>query len=58
MNCFDMTPDMIAALSYSYERLEDGDEGMAVDAYVEYKRLEHDHFVRTIGDRELYEMGF
>lgn len=53
----DMTFEMAAALNYAYECLEDGDEGMAVDAYVEYKRLEHDEFVRTIGDRELYEMG-
>ena len=58
MNYFDMTPEMAAALSYAYERFEEGEESMAADAYVEYKRLEHDNFVRTIGDRELYNMGF
>ena len=58
MNYFDMTPEMAAALSYAYRCLEDGDEGMAADAYVEYERLKHDYFVRTIGDRELYDMGF
>lgn len=54
---YDMTPEMAAALSYSHKCLEEGDESMAVDAYVEYKALEHDYFIRTIGDRELEEMG-
>lgn len=52
-----MTPEMSAALDYSYKCLEEGDEGMAVDAYIEYKALERDQFIRTIGDCELYNMG-
>ena len=55
---YDMTPEMAAALYLSHKYEEEGNETEAVEAYVEYKRLEHDEFVRTIGDRELYEMGF
>lgn len=58
LSAAEMTPEMIAALDYSYKCLEDHDEGMAVDAYLEYKALEEDYLIRTIGDRELYEMGF
>ena len=57
MNYVDMTPEMAVALYLSHKYEEEGNETEAVDAYVEYKRLEHDEFVRTIGDRELYEMG-
>ena len=56
MNYFDMTPEMAAARSYAYERFEEGDESMAADAYVEYKRLERDYRIRTIGDRDLYDI--
>ena len=55
---YDMTPEMAAALYLSRKYEEEGNEAEAVDAYIEYKALEHDYFVRTIGDRELYEMGF
>ena len=54
----EMTPEMVAALDYSHECLDNGDEGMAVDAYIEYKELERDYLISTIGDRELEDMGY
>ena len=54
----EMTPEMAMTLDYAYKCLENDDEGMAVDAYLEYKAMEHDYMVRTIGDRELDSMGY
>ena len=44
--------------SYINRCLEEGDEGMAVDSYVEMKRFEEQERIASVQDRELYEMGF
>ena len=54
----EMTPEMVASLDYAYTCLDENDEGMAVDAYVEYRRMERDYLIATAGDRELEMMGY
>lgn len=44
-------------LSYIDKCLEDGDEGMAVDSYVEMKRREESDIIASYQDRELERMG-
>ena len=54
----EMTPEIVASLNYAYKCLENDDEGMAVDAFLEYKMMENDYLIRTVGDRELEMMGY
>ena len=54
----EMTPEIVASLNYAYKCLDEGDEGMAVDAYLEYKAMERDYLIKTVGDRELDMMGY
>ena len=48
----------VMTLDYAYRCLEEGDEGMAVDAYVEYKRMIRDEEIASYQDRELERMGY
>ena len=48
---------MAATLSYAYRCLVEGDESMAADAYVEYRRMKRDAEIASYPDRELEDMG-